>query len=527
MNIVSKRLKRPIVDAFGMDHARQHLVSNVFSNAFYTVASIIVNFFLTPFLIAHLGIAAYGMIPLVTTVTAYMAVFTTALDTSVSRFLTIDLEKGNHAVANQTFNAAFWGILAILLVLCLVTLLIAALFPVLFQVPAGTETDVRWLLITVAFGFFVSVVGGVFAVSPFVFSQFLWINGANTLGLLIRVAVTVGLFLLLPARLWYFGGGTLIGALIPLALFIVMWRRLTPQLSIQLQAFDRKRLFVLLGMGGWVIVNTAGAMLLSRVDLIVVNAFFGAALTGAYGSVAQLSTLMDSVVNAISSVLRPVMLIKFSQGDIEGLKRVSMISVKLLGFALALPAGLLCGFAKPVLTLWLGPAFKELSLLVIVLVFHFSINYSVRPLLYVQNAYNKVRWPGIATFIAGILDLILAILIARWGKWGYIGIAAVGVLVWTLKNTVYMPLYTAHIMRCPWWTFYPSLLPSLFCTAFVGLTSYGLTLVHSPEHFLVLFGDMLLISLLYGGLVWRFGLKTEERSMVMEVTPLKFLNAQK
>jgi membrane protein EpsK len=360
-----------------------------------------------------------------------------------------------------------------------------------------------------------------------VFSQFLWINGANTLGLLIRVAVTVGLFLLLPARLWYFGGGTLIGALIPLALFIVMWRRLTPQLSIQFQAFDRKRLFVLLGMGGWVIVNTAGAMLLSRVDLIVVNAFFGAALTGAYGSVAQLSTLMDSVVNAISSVLRPVMLIKFSQGDIEGLKRVSMISVKLLGFALALPAGLLCGFAKPVLTLWLGPSFEGLSLLVIILVFHFSINYSVRPLLYVQNAYNKVRWPGIATFIAGILDLILAILIARWGKWGYIGIAAVGVLVWTLKNTVYMPLYTAHIMHCPWWTFYPSLLPSLFYTAFVGLTSFGLTLLHSPEHFLALLGDMLLISLLYGGLVWRLGLKAEERSLVLEVTPLKFLNTQK
>ena len=80
-------------DSFGVAGARERLLPNIISNIVYMGISIVANFLLTPFLIAHLGIAAYGMIPLVSTITSYMAVITTALDTSVARFLTIDLSR--------------------------------------------------------------------------------------------------------------------------------------------------------------------------------------------------------------------------------------------------------------------------------------------------------------------------------------------------------------------------------------------------------------------------------------------------
>lgn len=511
-------------DSIGVAGARQRLLANIISNVAYTGLTIVANFLLTPFLIGRLGIAAYGMIPLVNTITAYMAVITTALDTSVSRFLTIDLEQHDARLANRTFNAALFGILGIVTFLGFIAVGLALLFPVLFKIPAGTEADVSWLFLTVSVGFFISVVGGVFAVAPFVHSQFLWMNSANIVALLSRVLLTVGLFLILPPRLWYSGGGALVGSALSTLIFIYLWRKLTPQLHISFRDFDRSRLFMLLSMGGWVMVNTAGAMLLSRVDLIVVNSYFGAAMTGAYGSVAQLSTLMDSLVTAISSVLRPVMLIKFSQNDIEGLKRVSIVSVKILGFALALPAGLLCGFSSPVLKMWLGPSYQYLSLLVVVLVSHFSINYSVRPLLYVQNAYNKVRWPGIATLAAGLLDMVLAVLVARYTNWGYIGVALVGVLVWTLKNSVYMPIYTARIMRFHWWTFYPGMATGLVATILVGFASYGLTLVRMPQNILSLLVYFIVVSVVYVVVVWLVGFTNEDRRMLLDLPPLKYLN---
>ena len=86
-------------------------------------------------------------------------------------------------------------------------------------------------------------------------------------------------------------------------------------------------------------VNEVGGMLLARVDLIVVNVFFGAAMTGGYGSVAQFSLLMSYLVSAAGTVVRPIILIKYAQCDFAGLQRLSSQYIKLLGLALALPIG--------------------------------------------------------------------------------------------------------------------------------------------------------------------------------------------
>jgi membrane protein EpsK len=139
------------------------------------------------------------------------------------------------------------------------------------------------------------------------------------------------LFSIFRARLSYVGWGILIGALISLLGFVLLWRKFTPELHVQITAFDRSRLRPMMGMGGWITVNMVGAMLLARVDLIVVNVFFGAAMTGGYAAVAQFSPLMESLVNAAASVFRPVVLLKYAQADFAALQRLSSQAIKLLG----------------------------------------------------------------------------------------------------------------------------------------------------------------------------------------------------
>jgi O-antigen/teichoic acid export membrane protein len=258
------------------------------------------------------------------------------------------------------------------------------------------------------------------------------------------------------------------------------------------------------------------------VDLLAVNAFFGAATTGAYGSVAQISTLLDSLVTTVSLVIRPILMIQFAKGDLIGLRRVGITSVKFMGLALALPIGIICGLAKPILSIWLGSDYQYLSVLVFVLIAHFSINLAVRPLLYMQVAFNKVRWPGIVTLLTGLVNLCLAFLIAWWGKWGYLGVALVGALVWTFRNSIYTPIYTAHIIRAPWWCFYPGLGASLIGTIFVMGTSYGLTLIKMPTNIFTLTGYAILVSLFYVLLVWVFGLSKAERLLINDLSPIKF-----
>jgi O-antigen/teichoic acid export membrane protein len=503
----------------GVESAREGFVINVSSNVAFMVVQAVVSFWFTPYLIRHLGIAVYGMIPLVNSVTAYLQIFTSGFNSAVNRFLTIDLERGDRLTANKTFNTALFGVVGVVLVLSPVALALSLAFPYIFDVPPGWESDASWLFALVAVVFFISVIGSNFAVSSYAYSKFLLRNGVNLAALFARISLVVALFSLFPARLTHVGGGFLISAIVFYLSHRLIWHKLTPELRVQITAFDRSRLRPLMGMGGWVVVNRVGGMLLKRVDLIVVNAVFGAAMTGGYGSVLQFSALTESLGTSAGGVLVPIIFRKYAQRDFTGLKRLASQSVKLLGLALALPVGLLCGFSRPLLSIWLGPSFEDLSVLLVFLVAHLSLNLSVLPLLYVQSAYNRIRWPGIVTLLSGGANLGLAILLATWGGWGAVGVALAGAIVWTAKNAMYTPIYTAQVMRLPWWTFLPQLSASVIGTFLVGAAAYGLTLARMPNSWLTLATSAAVVSLLYALSVGVIGLNRTDWQLLKDLFP--------
>ncbi len=88
----------------------------------------------------------------------------------------------------------------------------------------------------------------------------------------------------------------------------------------KVRSFDRTQFKEQFSMGGWMVVNMIGALLLSRADLLVVNAFYGAVTTGGYASLVQFTLFMEYLVTAAGNVIRPVILIKYAQEDFSGLK---------------------------------------------------------------------------------------------------------------------------------------------------------------------------------------------------------------
>ncbi len=496
------------------DPAHNRLMLNILSNVAYTGIQALANLWLTPFLIGCIGIAAYGMIPLTNSLVAYAAILTTSLDSSVSRFLSIELEKKDYRAANKVFNSALFSLMGAIAALTPVIIVASIFFPVLFKVPTGSERDASWLFILTAITFFTTVLGGNFSVTPFLKSQFVRINSVNFLGLVIKIGLIILLYSVLPNFLWYAGAAALIASSTNLIGFAYLWKKCSPEIHIDIKDLDRQQFEALVGMAGWVVVNMTGAMLLARADIIVINAFYGAAVTGGYASVVQFSLLLEYVVNAASIVLRPLILSKYAQMDFNGLQNLSSLSIKLLGLMLAIPVGLLCGFAVPLLSLWLGPAYSFLSTLLFLVVFHQGINLSVRPLLFVQNAYNRVRWPGIVTLITGVVAILLAVLFSAWGKWGPAGVPVAIAITWTLKNVIYIPIYTAYVMKMRWWSFLPPILPGAIGTVLVGGFSYAMSHFLHPGTWPALTGYSILIMLVYGAIVWIAGLSAGEKSFL-------------
>jgi membrane protein EpsK len=91
----------------------KQLPKNLISNFAYFILNILVGILLVPYFIDNLGVAGYAIIPLATSLTNYVGLVVQSLNSSVSRYLTIDIQRSDYEKANETFNTALFGTLLI------------------------------------------------------------------------------------------------------------------------------------------------------------------------------------------------------------------------------------------------------------------------------------------------------------------------------------------------------------------------------------------------------------------------------
>jgi membrane protein EpsK len=503
--------------AISVSSARRGFAVNVASNVAFTVTSIVVAMWFTPYLIGHLGVAVFGIIALASSIVAYLSILTNSLNASVTRFLAIDLNREDNQTANETFNTALFSLLGIVAIVIPIALLFSLVLPYLFDVPSGFEVDTSWFFVVTAFALCIGVVTTSFSVTSFAHSRFVLRNVVSLAAMFARIGLVVLLFSFFSPRLWHVGLGLLMAGVVALVGHLILWRKLTPGLQVSLKAVNRAQMRPLLEMGGWVTVRRTGSMLLKNFDVIIVFSVFGAVAAGGYAALLQIRRMPRKFLGAGSSVISPIILQKYAQGDFPGLRRITLQATKLLGLGLALPVGLICGLSRPFLSIWLDPSFEEWSPVLIALTALFGLNLSMRPAGLVQSAYNKVRWPGIAMVASGVINVLLAIAVAKWTGWGPLGIAIVGALVITTKNVFFFPVYTAHIMGLPWHTFFPTIVTVAASTFAVGLAAYGLTLVQMPTDWLSLGITATVVSLAYAIVVGLVVLNEADRQLLKSV----------
>ncbi len=493
------------------------LPRNLAANITYFLASIIIGILLVPYFINTLGIAAYGIIPLATSITSYVAIVVQSLNTAVSRFLTIDLQRQDYEEANKTFNTALFGLTVVILLIVPVILMIACFAPSIFHVPKGKETDAVLLFLGVSVAFLIRSWSGNFTVQLFAYNRLDLQNLVNLTNLIIQTGLILLLFTILGPDLALIGGAYLAGALVASGVAILLAKRVCPHLRISVSSFDRGRVREICGMGWWVVINDIGALLFLQIDLIVVNLLFGAPSAGEYAIALQWVILLRAIAGVLSGVLTPTILSCYVRKQTGTLIQVTKSAVKLMGLAMALPIGLVCGLAPELLTLWVGDEFAFLWPLMILLTVHLTVNFSVMPLFSINIAHKRVRVPGIVTFLMGVGNFCLAVILPLQTEMGYYGVAAAGAIVLTLKNAFFTPWYATRVLGVGAHTFTQSMLPGIAATGLICISATALRAVLPfPEMPAIVIAA---ITLVYLVAVWVFGLNGSERKLFGSYLP--------
>jgi len=502
--------------------ARHRLPLNMIANLTWFVLNIIVGLWYTPYLIANLGVAAYGLIPLASSLTNYLSLLTDGFNSAVSRFLQIELAKEDAPAANRIFNTSVAGALSIFGLIIPIAILVSSFASDIFNVPLGHEKDAQWLVLLTMLSFGITFFSSSFAISSFANHRFDLRFVLNVVRLSAQMGIVVILFSVLPIKLWQVGLGIFISALLYLLGHYLLSKKLTPFLKIKFKLFDVTKMKQMLKFSGWVVVNKLGTLLILSLDLIIANLVFGPVIAGRYGAVLIFPSLLQSLVGQIIAVLDPIVFTLFAQNNLAGLARFSKTAVKFMGLAIALPIGLIGGLAKPLLIVWLGPEYADLSWLVVVLVSHLCISLTIEPLFPVQVSTNHVRVPGLITLAAGLTNAALAVALALWSGWGYISIAISGAIVLSAMTGIFTPLYNARILHLPWWTFFRNIAASVLAWFSIFLVSFWV----SKNFILTNLFQIALAGAIIGGLyllvVLAIGLSRDERNFIKEEIRKRF-----
>jgi membrane protein EpsK len=450
---------------------KRQLPRNVLLQVLSFATSITVGILLTPYLVRHLGRAAYGLIPIAGVMTQYVSIITHSVSSATGRFLTIALQRNDIQDANRILNTAFFSYVALSTIQIPVFGLIIYYANSIFTIPPELYADAIILLVCSATSFLIGLIAGVFGVPIYANNRLDISRSIDVVAQITRIAGIVVLFVLFGPALRYVGYVSLVIGISTTTVTILIGKRLAPVLKLNIRVYDWSQLRQIMGMGGWLLVNYIGFLFFLKMDVWICNRFISAEAAGEYAAVYQWSGLIRQAGTLLSGVIGPMIIIYYARAEVNRLVRLAQVSVRVFCLLLAIPTSILCVCSSSILRLWLGESFAHLGPLMVIMLWHLTINIGILPLFNIQTTLNRVRVPALVSCGLGVVNLALAISLVRMFGWGLYGVATASAVALTVKNALFTPVYAAIILEQPWHTFIRSSMSGVALMA--GLTGFG------------------------------------------------------
>lgn len=456
--------------------AKKHFAKNTTSNLLFFVFTSLTSLFMLRYQKDHLGIPRYGMIGLANAFVMYMQILTVALVGTTFRFVTMKLAQGEREEAEGYSSTHLASAVYASLILFPVCAVIAYFTPSLLVIPAGQATNVRILFLLVYVQFVLALLTTPYQMATYVRQRFDIRNYLEMLNQVFRYSTWIIMFTVACPELWQIGVGYVLGASVALVGTVMIVRRLAPDFHPSIRRFDKRKFVEMVRTGGWVGLDAFGAMLYYSTDMLVINRMLGVHETGRFAIIWGFALMFRTITATMGSIIAPTTLAAYARNERDAMLTNLARAVKFMCFGLAVPLGILTGLGAPFLSWLLGPDFASLNVLIWLMISHLVINSALEPVQALTLAANKLTVPCMATIISAVLKVALSILLIKNTHLGIVAVALAGLITFTLKQFVFIPIYAAKILSAPSRGIYRALVPGTL--VFAGLAAVTLALSH-------------------------------------------------
>jgi O-antigen/teichoic acid export membrane protein len=460
----------------------QKLIANTVFNFLGQAYTLVLGLAVVPYVVHHLGAELYGLTALAAALGGFAGLLNLGMGRALSKYVSELYWQGNLERIRELFRTSLGVSLLAGSLACLILIGFRdSLSAALFHGEPSTERYVVFALFVTAFGVLVSMVTESLSALPIALQRFDIFNRVNILLATVRnvgaVAVLVIGWHVRAVLLAY-----LFASLVGLSAYVYYSRKLLPCLSLR-PAFvwaDFKRLVT---FSFWVLVAGASALVVHRLDRVLVAYFLPIAAVAFYVVPYSLAEKTGIGIGNITSVIFPSASELSARQDAARLKELYVRATK-MGALAGLPVTIvLLAVPRQILRLWVGPEFAAQGALTLQLLaggFFFNILGSV-PYVLAQG----IGRPWISakySLLNGIVNLgLFLVLIPRLGIVG----AGAGFF---FSQVVLTPLFIWEMNRVvgvSWWR----MLSHAYCRAWLcGLGGLVLLWVLRPyvESFLTL-----------------------------------------
>lgn len=386
---------------------------NLFFNIITLAVNIAVGFFYTPYLVKSLGIIAYGVLPLAMILNQYISILTTSLTGTLTRFYSVEINKKNYENASSYLNGALFVILGIIIFCVPILLFVLWKLDTLFNIPVELVHSAKILFLFTFLGFFSSLITSFFSIVLYADNRLDLLNKINIIRTTSKVLFNILFFTLISIDIKFVGIGNFIGeSIVAIYTYFLFIKIIDKNIKLNFRKIHKSIFSSLLIMTLWVIIHQLGDLAIYKTDILFINKFWSIKESGILGAISDFGSYIMLLIGVISSLFGPLILIAYSKGDHEEVKKMALSNCLLIGLITSLIVALLIGFSAEFLGLWLGKEYSNyhswLDFKLISLPFYAASGVFA----FVYRSWNKVKFPAIMTVVIGLITVIVTYFIS-------------------------------------------------------------------------------------------------------------------
>ncbi|MCH9670718.1 MAG: flippase [Gammaproteobacteria bacterium] len=487
---------------------------NVSSSYLKFILSMVIVFFMTPYIVSELGLERFGLWSLLFAVIGVFGLLDLGFATAGVKYVAEafgaqDDERRNVVLSTLFFMYAGLGVLCV------------------GVVSVGTQSAGSWFDLSAThqedFRIAMWILGGCLAASlPLsVFRSAMTGIGQVTVVNVCAIAAAVlqAVLTVVLLKQGYGLRGLAIAAganmLAQSVLLIPLCYRLLPGFSITVAKFSASQVRELGAFSIYAFIANVAVLIILRIDPVVIKMYLPLSAIAVYAIAIRIAEYALLLNKQFSNALMPLVSQSHGSGDVDTVRRVLIDGTRLL-LGIALPfLGLLWFYAPELIELWMGPQFEAAAPLLRILLL--AAAFSVLQL----NAANVLGMTGAHRFVAFAmlgsagLNLVLSILLVQ-----YFELTGVASATLVAAFCIEMGLIVPHACRqrgTTYWQFlHEAVWPALPPLVPMFAAAWWMSLMMPVYGFVALLCGGVVSALVYFAAFWIVGVQRDEKEWVAQ-----------